>query len=229
MALVETLMALPLLVLFACLWVQVLWLFWAGQTLAVSTSYALRAGALQHGERPAIERTLAAGMATIDPAVLNDLDGNAEDKFKLHDRQSAHLVAAARQQLHLKWAARVQIRHATPLQLRKFGVQRRVRGALHWVMPNDHLEARALQFTAEQQQDWLLAQLLELEVWWCLPLQIPLAAQLLAGISKWGASPAQQFCNARAAIAQTYYWGLTYRVEGPMLSDLIGSQVSSRG
>lgn len=225
MVLLETLLALPMIVLFACLWVQVMWLFWAGQTLAVANSYALRAGALNHGERTAIERTLAAAMATIDPTALAHLEHDSDQELKPEDFQSAHLRTAARQQLHLRLAGRVQIRHATSAQFQRFGVQRRIGREWHWVIPNDHLEARALQYSQDEQDAWLAAQLLEVEVWWCLPLQIPFAAQLFAEVSQWSPSLAQQHCNARGAATETAYWVLTHRVEGPMLSDLIGPRV----
>lgn len=223
--LLETLLALPLMVLFACLWVQVMWLFWAGQTLAVANSYALRTGALNHGERIAIERTLAAAMATIDPTALAHLQLDPNQELKPEDFQAAHLMTAARQQLHLRLAGRVQIRQATSAQFQQFGVRRQIDREWYWVIPNDHLDARAQQYSEDEQEAWLAAQLLELEVWWCLPLHIPFAAQFFAEVAQWSSSPAQQYCNARGAVTETPYWVLTHRVEGPMLSDLIGPRV----
>ncbi|WP_417656100.1 hypothetical protein [Pseudidiomarina aestuarii] len=225
MVMVESLLALPLIVLFACLWVQIVWLFWAGQTLAVGSSYALRAGILHQGERQAIERTLAAAMATIDPTALANVEFDENKSLKPADFQKAHLVAAAQQQLHAKVAGRIEIRHATPAQFKQFGEQRQIHGEWRWVIPNDHLNARAQIIEQAEQQDWLAAQQLEIEVWWCFPLQVPLAAQVLAVWSEWQFSAAQQFCRTRTAITDTPYWVLTHRIRGPMLSDLVGPPV----
>lgn len=226
MVMAESLLALPLMVLFACLWVQIVWLFWAGQTLAVGSSYALRAGVLHQGERLAIERTLAAAMATIDPKALANLDLDGNKPLKPSDFQKAHLVSAAQQQLHAKVAGRIEIRHATPVQFKRFGEQRRIHGEWRWVIPNDHLDARAQTIERSEQQDWLAAQQLEIEVWWCFPLQVPLAAQVLAAWSEWQLSAAQQFCRTRTAMTDTPYWVLTHHIRGPMLSDLVGPPVT---
>ncbi|RUO41455.1 hypothetical protein CWE22_04635 [Pseudidiomarina aestuarii] len=226
MVMVESLLALPVIVLFACLWVQIVWLFWAGQTLAVGSSYALRAGVLHQGERQAIERTLAAAMATIDPTTLANLDFDFSKAPKPADFQKTHVIAAARQQLHVKVAGRIAIRHATPAQFKKFGEQRRIHGEWRWVIPNDHLDARAQTIERSEQQDWLAAQQLEIEVWWCFPLQVPLAAQVLAAWSEWQLSAAQQFCRTRTAMTDTPYWVLTHHIRGPMLSDLVGPPVT---
>lgn len=226
MVMVETMLALPLVVIFVCLWIQVLWLFWASQTLAVASSYALRAGALGQGAKAPIERTLAAGMAIIEPTALGRVNRQQDRQPTLTDYQQAHLLTAATQQLHFKWAGRLQIHHASPQQFRQFGVQRKVAGELHWVMPNDHLPARAQQIEAAQQTEWLAAQQLGLEVWWCFPLRIPLAATLFNQVARLSSSPAQQFCNRRGQVAGTHLWALSQHVQGPMLSDLVGPKVT---
>lgn len=212
-ALVETTLLLPLVLLAALLLLQLLWLAFVQYNLWLAASYTLRTGALQHGNEAAMERTLASAMAASRPVLLSDTAKPDGAAFRL---LAARLTAE--QLLHAKLAARIRVDSPSAAQFEQFSetrfdllLNRQVKE-----IAIDHPMVRLA--ASDNPQQWLAARQLKLEIWWCQPLQVPLAAAVLAELSTLLNNPVQVFCAAREAALGKPLWGLRHTVEGPMLS-----------
>ncbi|MEA3587469.1 hypothetical protein J6I75_03805 [Pseudidiomarina sp. 1APP75-27a] len=214
-AAVETLVALPVLILTVLLVVQVLWLVFANATFRVAVSYSLRAGTINHGSINAMERTLVAAMASLQP-LLPEGAGREQGPSRNQLRR-AQLAATARQWLHYQLTGRLQIHGPTEAVLREHSERRFDLMIDDWVneLPVDYASARIQDTDAvvwEQQRQ------LDIEVWWCLPLEVPLAAQVLMQLRRWWTSPAQRHCRLREELTGRPLWAMQQRLAAPLLS-----------
>ena len=199
---IEAVIVLPLLLLTALLIVQLLWLVFAQSTFNVAVAFAVRAGSLNHGSTQAIERTLSAGMASLLP---QRVEGQPATRSEL---RTAHWRATLQQHLHAQLARKITVHQPTAEQL-KTQVERR-----YDLVSGRWLNELAVDHPALRQRETML----ELEVWWCLPLQVPLAAQVIMELRNWWDAPAQRFCALRAEVLGQPLWALQQRLSQPLLS-----------
>jgi hypothetical protein len=202
-ALIETAIMLPLVLLASLLMLQLLWLSWVQYNLATASSYVLRTAALQSLNADAMRSTLASAMAAVQP----QLDSNADS----HDSNYPQLLrAVAASQLRSYWAAHIEVLQPSAEQLRDEG----------GVVAVDH---NALRYRASADRTrYVAARTIELEIWWCMPLQVPWAAEAMAALRRALANPVQRFCQQRQVWSDAPLWGLRYRLQGPLLSNYHG-------
>ncbi|MBY6063489.1 TadE/TadG family type IV pilus assembly protein [Pseudidiomarina sediminum] len=207
-ALVESAVVMPVLILMVLLAVQLIWLVFAQSTFRGAVSYALRAGALHHGDERIMARTLVVGMASLQPVTLASLTPEREELWQ------AQLQSSLQQWLHFQWAGKLTTLAPTEQVLAAQAETRYDLELAQWVheLAVDH---PALRFNATTQQQ---RPQLAIEVWWCLPLEVPLAAQVLVALRSWLQSPAQRFCKLREEVVGRPLWALEQRLEGPLLS-----------
>ena len=199
---IEAISVIPLLGLTVLLIVQLLWLVFAQSTFNVAVAFAVRAGSLNHGSTQVVERTLSAGMASLRPQYV---EGMAPPPEQL---RVAHWRATIQQYAHAQWASKIIVHQPTAEQL-KTQVQRRydlVSAAWLNELAVDHPQLRQRE------------SVMELEIWWCLPLHVPFAAQVLTQLRNWWDEPAQRFCALREEVSGQPLWALQQRLSQPLLS-----------
>lgn len=212
-ALIETTLILPLVLVTVLLMLQLLWLLFVQYNLWLAASYTLRTGALQHGSESAMKQTLAVAMTATRPVLLDDTAEVDPNEFRL---LAARL--SADQMLHVALAARIAVKAPTTEQFERFS-ETRFDLALDQEVTEiaiDHPQVRLA--ASENPEEWLAARQLKLELWWCQPLEVPLAATILAELRPLVNNPVQLFCAAREAAFGKPLWGLRHEIEGPMLS-----------
>ncbi|MFC0444425.1 TadE/TadG family type IV pilus assembly protein [Pseudidiomarina halophila] len=213
-AVVETLIVLPVVLLTLLLVVQLLWLVFASATFRVAVSYSLRAGSINHGSLAAMERTLVAGMASLQPAVPATESGDEPSKSEL---QGVQLKVTAQQWLHYQLSGKIQV-HQPSSEILNSEAERRydlVSGTWINELAVDHALVR---MQTEDPERWQQQRQLEIEVWWCLPLEVPLAAQLLTELRQWWTSAAQAHCRLREEVVGRPLWALQQRLSTPLQS-----------
>lgn len=213
-AAVETLITLPVVLITLLLLIQLLWLVFASATFRVAVSYSLRAGSLNHGSLVAMERTLVAGMASLQPTMPATDYGDEPSNTELH---GAQLKATAQQWLHYQLSGKIQV-HQPSAEVLKTQTERRYDLASgSWLneLAVDHAMVR---MQAGDPERWQQQHQLEIEVWWCLPLEIPLAAQVLTELRQWWSSAAQTHCRLREAVVGRPLWALQQRLSAPLQS-----------
>lgn len=205
---VESAVVMPLLLVMVLLVVQLLWLVFAQSTFRTAVSYALRAGAIHHGDERVMARTLVVGMASLQPVSLQSLEPER------HELWQAQLQSTLKQWAHFQWAGQLTTLSPTKAQLQELSERRYDLESERWLheVAVDHPALRFNAITQQQQPE------LSIEVWWCLPLEIPLAAQLLVELRSWLNSPAQRFCKLREEVVGRPLWALEQRLAGPLLS-----------
>lgn len=202
-ALIETAIMLPLVVLASLLMLQLLWIGWVQYNLFTASSYVLRTAALQSVNADAMRTTLAATMAAVQPHITTD---------KSSSNYPAVLRAVGKNLLWAQWASRIAVLQPTAAQLHdEDGLIAVDHANLRYQASNDGAK-------------FLAARTIELEIWWCMPLQVPLAAEALAALRQPLANPVQRFCQLRQGLSEAPLWGLRYRLQGPLLSPYQGSR-----
>jgi hypothetical protein len=198
-ALIETAIILPLVVLASLLLVQLLWMSWVNYNLWTASSYVLRTAALHSLDSDSMRTTLAATMAAVQPQLSMETNSASSSYRQV-------LLALGKSQLRSQWASRIEVLQPSREQLRDQG----------GVIAVDH---NGLRFHASNDQaGYVAARTIELEIWWCMPLQVPLAAEALAALRQALAHPVQRFCQQRQSLSKAPLWGLRYRLQGPLLS-----------
>lgn len=213
-AVVETLIALPVILITLLLVIQLLWLVFASATFRVAVGYSLRAGSINHGSLVAMERTLVAGMASLQPAVPVAVNGDEPSKS---DLQGAQLKVTAQQWLHFQLSGKIKV-HQPSADVLNTQVERRYDLVNEtWIneLAVDHALVRMQTVDPER---WQEQRQLEIEVWWCLPLEVPLAAQVLAELRQWWTSAAQAHCRLREEVVGRPLWALQQRLSTPLQS-----------
>lgn len=167
----EFLIAWPLLLLAICLLVQLLWLWWAQQTLATATQYAVRAGAINHGNLRHMRTTLITAMAGIKPQIEKDKAVTAAAK------------AVALQTAHYVLYGKINVVQPTAKQFKQFAERRWDTDNKRYVreIAVDHYHARQ---SADERPAWAAARRLKIETHWCEDLKLPLIAEFLGAIAK---------------------------------------------
>ncbi|KFZ31490.1 hypothetical protein IDSA_01885 [Pseudidiomarina salinarum] len=160
-----------------------------------------------------MERTLAAAMSAARPVLVSD--SAAVDAA---DFRSLAARLTAEQLLHAKLAARIRIDSPSAEQFERFS-ETRFDLVLNQQVTEIAIDHPLVRLAAsDSPEQWLAARQLKLEIWWCQPLEVPLAAAVLAELSALINNPVQVFCAARAAALDKPLWGLRHSIEGPMLS-----------
>lgn len=210
---IEALIILPLVIWIALAGLQLLWIFWAQHTLHNTGHYVLRAGQVAGGSITNMTNVLATGMAATAPQWF------ATDSDDSHQRQAA-LQATTKMLLHARVAAQITRHSPTQTQAQQFAERRFSLPQQQWVqeIAVDHALGRTAILTADEQQQWLAARQLDIEIWWCLPLQVPMVAPALQSWRQWVDDAAQRFCRSRELVLGQPLWPLVTRRKGPMLS-----------
>ena len=211
-ALVESLIVMPVLLLTVLLLLQLVWIAFAHATVQTATNYSARAGAVNHGSRTAMERTFVAGMASLVPQWFAQLPPATAERWQ------TQLAATARQWAHFQWAGKLQLHRPTAAVFREQAEHRYDLVAQQQVqeLAIDHASLRLA--AASDPEQWQADRMLEIEIWWCMPLRIPLAAVVLVTLKNFRASAAQQFCQSRQMLTGQPMWALEHRVTQPLLS-----------
>ncbi|MGQ4276293.1 TadE/TadG family type IV pilus assembly protein [Pseudidiomarina sp. E22-M8] len=213
-AVVETMLVLPVVLLTLLLVLQLLWLVFASATFRVAVSYSLRAGSINHGSLDAMERTLVAGMASLQPIIPATKTGGEPSRLEV---QRAQLEATARQWLHYQLSGKIKVHQPTAEVLQTYAERRYDLASGIWVneLAVDHASVRMQGVGTER---WQQQRQLEIEVWWCLPLEIPFAAQVLTELRQWWKSAAQAHCRLREEVVGRPLWALQQRISTPLQS-----------
>jgi hypothetical protein len=212
---VEATLLLPLALWLGLAALQLLWIFWAQQTLHNTGHYVLRSGQIGHAQESAMQNTLATGMSSVE------LQWYAEPLDDDHRQQRASAIrAAAKSMLHARLASQVIVHSPTDAEQARYREQRFSLPAHEWIdeIAIDHAQARTSTLTPEATQLWLAARQLDIEIWWCLPLRVPLVAPALQSWWQLVDNPAQRFCRMREPLVGYPLWPLVTRRKGPMLS-----------
>lgn len=211
--LVEAMIILPLVAWLIIACIQLLWLFWAQHTLYNTSHYVLRAGQIQHGNMVKMTSVLASGM-TSTRIQWDDSEATlSEDTLRENT-----MAATVNSLVHAKLASKIIVHSPNEAAVQKFNEQRYDLKNKRWVaeIAIDHATERAIQ--SEDRQAWLAARQLDIEIWWCLPLEIPFVAGALQSWRQLVESESQRFCRIREAIIGKPLWPLTARRKGPMMS-----------
>lgn len=209
---VESLIVLPVLIVALLLLAQLLWIAIAHATVQTATNYSARAGTLNHGARSVMEKTFIAGMASLVPQWFTQLPPTRSERWQ------AQLKATARQWAHFQWAGKLEVHRPTAQTLQDHGESRYdlvTKQQVH-ELAVDHPEVRMA--AAVDPEQWQAQRMLEIEIWWCLPLRVPMAAKILTTLKNARASAAQQFCQTRELISGQPLWALEHKVAYPLLS-----------
>ncbi|MDV6316836.1 pilus assembly protein [Idiomarina sp. HP20-50] len=202
----ELLIVWPIIVVSIFTFVQALFIWWAQQTLTMANQYAVRAGSLNHGRNSAMVNTLVSGMAALKPQLDTD------------NKILAAAESIAEQRLHFAQFGRLKILSPTAEDFRQFAAWRWDEDKQTDVLEIsvDHYHARAAENTARQ---WHKARILVIETYWCLPLDIPVAAELLAATQRLvSGSGAANYCASRGVLYDRPLWGLSNTAQHAMLS-----------
>lgn len=208
----ESLVVLPILALAVLLLAQLIWIALAHATVQTATNYSARAGTLNHGLRSVMEKTFIAGMASLVPQWFAQLPPATTERWQ------AQLKATARQWAHFQWAGKLQVHQPTQQTLQEHGEWRYdlvTKQQVH-ELAVDHAVVRMA--AAVDPQKWQTQRMLEIEIWWCLPLRVPMAAKVLATLKNARASAAQKFCQMREMLGGQPLWALEHKVAYPMLT-----------
>ncbi len=202
----------PVLLLAVLMLLQLLWIAFAHATVQTATNYSARAGALNHGSPALMEKTFVAGMASLVPQWFTQLPP------KTTERWQAQLAATARQWAHFQWAGKLQLHRPTAAVFREHAELRYDLVSQQQVreLAVDHATLRLA--AASDPEQWQTDRMLEIEIWWCMPLRVPLAAAVLVALKNVRASAAQQFCQSRQMLTGQPMWALEHRVTQPLLS-----------
>ncbi|AAV81849.1 TadE family protein [Idiomarina loihiensis] len=203
---VELLVVWPVIVACVFTFVQAVFIWWAQQTLTVANQYAVRAGSLNHGNNNAMVNTLAAGMAGLKPQL------NIDNKI------AAAAEAIAKQRLHFSRFGQLKVLSPSTDDFRQFSDWRWDNELQKDVLEIsvDHYHARAGDNASEE---WHQARVLVIETYWCLPLEIPIAADFLAATqSLVSDSKAATYCAGRSTLFDKPLWGLSNTAQHVMLS-----------
>lgn len=170
-AVTEFIVAWPIILLALCFVVQLLWLWWAQQTLHTATQYTVRTGAINHGSQRKMQMTLVAAMAGIKPQLDQE------------QPLAATLLAVAEQRLHYALYGRIKVIQPTAEHIQQFSQRRWDLEQKKWLteIPVDHYAARKAK---QNSAAWAAARRLVIETQWCEDLTIPLAAEFLGLIAK---------------------------------------------
>lgn len=206
-AVMEFLVAWPILLLALCLILQLCLIWWAQQTLAIATQYAVRAGAVNHGSQQHMEMTLAAVMAGVRPKQV--MIGEQQDALSTLASATA---SVAQQRVHLALYGKLERVSPSQQQLDRFADYRwdPVSGRRVKEIAVDHYLARKEQ---QKDEDWVQARRLIIDTTWCYNLTIPLAAELLG----WLAQQRGQ-CALGNQLSQVSQWPLKSHAEHELLS-----------
>ncbi|WP_417659663.1 TadE/TadG family type IV pilus assembly protein [Pseudidiomarina sp.] len=213
-ATIEAMLLTPLIFWMLLAALQLIWLFWAQHLLHNTSHYVLRAGQLQHGDLSAMRNVLATGMAS------TQLQWNVdqEDESEAANLREGAWRATVATLLHARLASTIQLHSPTVKAQEQFNEQRYDLRKQQWVteIAIDHALARTANMDVTD--NWLAARQLDIEIWWCMPLQVPLVAPVLQTWRQLFDSPAQRFCRLREALVGEPMWPLISRRTGPMLS-----------
>lgn len=194
---IELIIVWPVLVTFVFLMVQVLIIWWSQQTLTVANQYTVRAGAINHGNYQTMVTTLVAGMAGLEP----QLDEN--------NMAYAATKAIAKQRLHFAGFAQLDILSPTSADFRQYSEERWDDDLERDVteIAVDHYHAR---YDENTPAEWHAARVLKIRTDWCLPLKVPLVAEVLSTAQQFfGNSSTVRFCKLREGMSRYPLWGLT--------------------
>lgn len=208
-SMVETLIVLPIMTLGCAAVVQLLLIFWQQQTVAMAAQYALRAGSLNHARTGVMKTTFAAVMAGLKPQLDNP--------DSLVDMSKALL----QQRLHLAKAGKLERLLPTAKHFKRYAERRWLPGERRWVkeLAVDHLQARARRYAGAEREYWEQAHTIAITGVWCMPLEIPLAAELLVKTQSWFSdSDAQRFCRLRAKLFSQPLWALPFSAQQALMS-----------
>ncbi|OZB06403.1 MAG: hypothetical protein B7X54_02340 [Idiomarina sp. 34-48-12] len=211
--LVEALFIMPLVMWLIIASIQLLWLFWAQHTLYNTSHYVLRAGQLQHGNVTKMTNVLASGMAS------TQLQWHESETLPTDEMLRENTWASTLKSLvHARLASKISIHSPTADAIQNFSEQRYDLKAQKWVqeIAIDHAKERASQ--SQDAQAWLTARQLDIEIWWCLPLEIPFVAGALQSWRQVIDSEPQRFCRLREGLLGKPLWPLVARRKGPMMS-----------
>lgn len=213
-ATIEAMLLTPLIFWMLLAALQLIWLFWAQHMLHNTSHYVLRAGQLQHGDLSTMRNVLATGMASTR---LQWQSFNEEGSETANLRAGAWRATASAL-LHARLASTIQLHSPTAQAQKRFNEQRYDLRKQQWVneIAIDHALARTAGM--ELTDEWLAARQLDIEIWWCMPLQVPLVAPALQTWLQLFESPAQRFCRVREVLVGKPLWPLISRRKGPMLS-----------
>lgn len=210
---VEALIILPVITWLIIASLQLVWIFWAQHTLHQTSHYVLRAGQIQHGSKSKMLNVLATGMAST--------------KLQWHDKDSTTELESLREHvwkatletlIHAKLAAKIIVHSPDDAAFKNYSERRFDLRLDNWVteVSIDHAIERAK--NSDDPAAWLDARQLDIEIWWCLPLEIPFVASALQNWHQLMNSEAQRFCRLRETIIGKPLWPLITRRKGPMLS-----------
>lgn len=203
-AVIETTIILPLVVLASLLMVQLIWIAWWQHNLVLASNYALRTGTINSLHSGAMRTTLAAGMTAVQPQLSATGDQQEGNYRRL-------LSALLRSQLWSQWGARIEVIQPS----------RKLLNVHDGAIAVDHNGLRYQ--TSNDQPAYVAARTVELEIWWCMPLHVPLAADALAALRTPVGHAVQRFCQQRQSLSEAPLWGLRYRLKGPLLSRYDGA------
>lgn len=211
--LVEAIIILPLVAWLIIACIQLLWLFWAQHTLYNTSHYVLRAGQIQHGNMLKMTSVLASGMASTQ-IQWDDSEANLSEETLRENTMAATVNSL----VHAKLASKIIVHSPTAVAIQKFNEQRYDLKMKRWVdeIAIDHAAERVIQ--SNDKQAWLTARQLDIEIWWCLPLEIPFVAVALQSWRQLFESESQRFCRMRETIIGKPLWPLIARRKGPMMS-----------
>lgn len=166
-AALETLLALPLVLLVVAALAQILWLFLAQQMLQSASLHVVRQGSLDGMNQAAMLQVLEKRM--------RPLPGRA---------------------LHIP---RIRRLHPDDEMVRGQGTKVRKGSRQYYELASDFSSARLHELDDDEAREaWLRARILQIEIIWCQPLLVPLAAQLIAAFNAVTAEASQQYCNAQS-------------------------------
>lgn len=219
-ATIEAMLLTPFIIWMLLATLQLIWLFWAQHLLHNTSHYVLRAGQLQHGDLSAMRNVLATGMASTQLQWQAHQQDEPE-AANLRERAWRATVAAL---LHARLASSIQLHSPTVEAQGQFSEKRYDLRKQQWVteIAVDHALARTENMDITD--DWLAARQLDIEIWWCMPLQVPFIAPVLQTWRQLFDSPAQRFCRLREGFVGKPLWPLISRRKGPMLSGFRADQ-----
>lgn len=211
--LVEALVILPLLTWLIIASMQVIWIFWAQHTMHHTSHYVLRAGQLQHGNVNKMLNALATGMASTQLQWYDEGSPSGPEHLREH-AWTATLEAV----IHAKLAAKIIIHSPDHIAVQDYSEHRFDLRLDKWIdeISIDHANERLKK--SNDPVKWLAARQLDIEIWWCFPLDVPFVAGALQSWQQLMNSEAQRFCRLREDILGKPLWPLTTRRKGPMLS-----------
>ena len=171
-AVIEFVLAWPIILLAICFVTQLLWLWWAQQTLHTATQYAVRVGAINHGSQNKMRNMLILGMAGIKPQLQHN------------EAVTAAAEAAVKQGIHYALYGRLKVLQPTKQHFQRFAERRWDNEQRRYIreIAVDHYAARQAQ---DDSEEWAKARILHIETQWCEDLKIPLVAEFMGQLALW--------------------------------------------